>query len=291
MLELGEIIGIKNIIFGQAIFFGSGFFMVKMELWHPWILLALIYAVALGLTIKKLKFMQNKGSKEEYNRNSLIFSLAILGAGVFSYYQGRSNSDLIIIVSYPAVILIGIFLDTILENFLRYSKIGKVFSGIIFIVIFSVLANYSASAVYSTFKYEFVKSRLNKEELFKNNFIEENLKVAKKLKEILGKIDFVSQQESYYYLETEQKDLKRFPARVDLFTFEDVEKIIEFMKEENTSICINTDIYRVLNAAYGEEINKLLEEKYKTVELEQYDWIIFVNEENFENISKIEEIL
>lgn len=40
-----------------------------------------------------------------------------------------------------------------------------------------------------------------------------------------------------------------------------------------------------------EEISKLLEEKYKTVELEQYDWIIFVNEENFENISKIEEIL
>ena len=264
--------------------------MVKMELWHPWILLALIYAIALGLTIKKLKFMKNQGNEEEYKKSSMIFSLAILGAGVFSYYQGRSNSDLIIIVSYPAVILIGIFLDMILQNFIKYSKTGKVFSCIIFIVTFIVLANYSASTIYATLKKEFVSSRLNKEELYENNFMEEELKTVKDLKEILGRIDFVVYQESYYYLETEQKDLKKFPARADLFTYEDVEKIVKFMKEENTSICVNTDLYRVLSGVYEEEINELLEEKYKIVKLEQYDWVVFVNEENFENISKIEEI-
>ena len=43
-------------------------------------MLALIYGIALAVTIRKLKFMKNQGDEEEYKKNSLIFSLAILGA-------------------------------------------------------------------------------------------------------------------------------------------------------------------------------------------------------------------
>ncbi len=90
-LELGELLGIKNIIFGQSIFWGSGFYMIEMELWHPWILLALVYGVSLAVTIRKLKFMKNQENEEEYKKNSMIFSLAILGArNIFIFSRKKS---------------------------------------------------------------------------------------------------------------------------------------------------------------------------------------------------------
>ncbi len=193
-------------------------------------------------------------------------------------------------VSYPGVILAFVFLDNILSNFKKYTKTGKAFSGIIFMVIFTILTNFSATVVYSFFAEQNVQLRFKKDIIFKYNFKWENLDYAKKLKEILGRVDFVVPEEVYYYIETEQKDLKKFPSYVDLFTYEDCEKIIKFMKEENTSICIEKTLFENLDKKYKEEIDNLLETKYKKIYNEKRGWIIFINEENFDNIEKVKSI-
>ncbi len=66
--------------------------MERMGLWQPWILLALIYAAALVISIKKLKFMGGNEDEENYSRNSMIFSLAILGArNIFIFSRKKSS--------------------------------------------------------------------------------------------------------------------------------------------------------------------------------------------------------
>ena len=73
-------------------------------------------------------------------------------------------------VSYPGVILAFVFLDNILSNFKKYTKTGKAFSGIIFMVIFTILTNFSATVVYSFFAEQNVQLRFKKDIIFKYNF-------------------------------------------------------------------------------------------------------------------------
>ncbi len=186
--------------------------------------------------------------------------------------------------------LIGIFLDSLLTNFSKYTKIGKAFGAIIFLLISVILVNYSATIIYGMCAKNFIKNRLNKTYLFETNLIEGKLEYAKDIKNILGKVDFVLTNEVYYYLATEQKDMKKFPAYEDLFTYENCEKIIDFMQDEDTSICIESGTLNFLKYHYNEELEKIIKEKYQEINLRKYEWVILVNKENFENIGRLNEI-
>ena len=152
-IKTGQLISLKSILFGQNVFLGSGFNMVRMKLWHPWVLIALTYGIALVITVKELKFLKNENNSEKFNKNIFIFILAILGIGVFSYYQGRSHNECFKAVLYPGIMLLGIFLDYILENFSKCTKFEKICECITFSIIITILVNFSSLTFYS-FLYE-----------------------------------------------------------------------------------------------------------------------------------------
>lgn len=94
----------------QKLFYVSGFFMIPMPLWHPWNLVALVYTAGLLHSLSLLV------ERRVTPRSGLIFYLSVLGFGLLSYYQGRSHDDCLIGPSYPAVILITIYADTLLAR-------------------------------------------------------------------------------------------------------------------------------------------------------------------------------
>lgn len=84
-------------------FYLYGVMMLPMPRFGIWVLVLLVYAAGLLLSLAALV------EGEETPRARLSFYLSVLGLGIFTYYQGRSNLGNLTAASYPAVILIVLF--------------------------------------------------------------------------------------------------------------------------------------------------------------------------------------
>jgi len=115
-LRYGNIPDFSSFFEYQKYFYHYGFFMIKMPIFHPWNLTILIYVMGLGYGIKNLI---NKNKSFE---SGFIMFLAILGFGIFSYYQGRSHNFCLAPVWYPAFIILAFFTDRLLEEVKKYNE-------------------------------------------------------------------------------------------------------------------------------------------------------------------------
>ena len=86
-------------------FYLAGAFMVPMPFYGLWVPIVVIYAAALLLAAAALV------EGEQTPRARLYFFLPVLGLGVFTYYQGRSVLDALMMASYPAILLLALFAD------------------------------------------------------------------------------------------------------------------------------------------------------------------------------------
>ncbi|MCX6008149.1 MAG: hypothetical protein NTZ34_12945, partial [Chloroflexi bacterium] len=104
----------------QGIFYGSGFSMIPMPLIHPWNLIVLIYCVGICISFSRLaKKMVGVNLAEDplqTSRVNMIFIISIMGAGLFSYYQGRSADASLLDSFWPAFFLMALFADGLLEH-------------------------------------------------------------------------------------------------------------------------------------------------------------------------------
>jgi hypothetical protein len=89
----------------QGLFYLCGYQMEPMPLAHPWTVVLLVYAA--GLLCAVLALVAGAVSV----RVSTVFFLCVMGAGLFSYYQGRSvDSNLL---PYCAVLVTIVFADAL----------------------------------------------------------------------------------------------------------------------------------------------------------------------------------
>lgn len=139
----------------QEIFYGSGFGMIPMPLIHPWNLIVLIYGVGICISLSRLsKKMVGVNLAEDQlqtSRVNMIFILSIMGAGLFSYYQGRSADASLLDSFWSAFFLIAIFADGLLErlilNFNKSSPIAyrasNIATGFLFLLLSLILVFYA----------------------------------------------------------------------------------------------------------------------------------------------------
>lgn len=247
-IKSGQMIKLKDILFGQLTFWGSGFNMLRMPLWHPWILIVLIYAVALAITIKKLKFMNKNNNSEEYARSSMIFMLAILGMGIFSYYQGRSHNEVFLHVIYPAVILCGVFLDELLTKIKQNNN--KIFNNMISLLLYLTLTVLALSNIYSLCTNSELKTIITKQESNETDEFRNTIALMKTIKEQIGELDFIMPYESYYYYNLNIEDKKCFSSYIDIFTYDECRKIITYLSNSEKSLYMTKDIYMILKEKY-----------------------------------------
>lgn len=87
----------------SALYYGSGYFMLPMRALDLWNVPALIYAGGLMYAVMVLK------KDLRYTPSAaVVFMLAVLGAGLFSYYQGRSHLYNLYAVAWPAWLLAAV---------------------------------------------------------------------------------------------------------------------------------------------------------------------------------------
>ena len=108
----------------QKLYYLYGFFMLPMQLWGVWMVPLAIYMVGLARACCLLSLQRATP------RDILTFLLCILGAGVFSYFQGRSHPGNEQGVSYPAVLLVCLFSDSVLRANSGWGWSWKVAGGI-----------------------------------------------------------------------------------------------------------------------------------------------------------------
>lgn len=111
-VRTGEIISISYALTSQSTFYGTGYYMIKMPLGHPWILAILIYMTALAGALRKTTLASVSNESIKVTQKDIFkFALSILGLGIFVYYQGRSRNDTFSLIAYPGIILLGIYLE------------------------------------------------------------------------------------------------------------------------------------------------------------------------------------
>ncbi len=84
----------------QIQFYGLGFFMLPMPLVHSWLIYAMVSVFSAGVYFRN-----------PHPERGVFLSLAVLSAGIFAYYQGRSHPAVFCGIIFPAALLLGLGID------------------------------------------------------------------------------------------------------------------------------------------------------------------------------------
>lgn len=87
----------------------SGYMLLPIPLWHPWLAVAAAYVGTLGIVA------QRRMSARLGATSSFLGATAALGIGLLLYYQGRSHDWNLPSVTLPVLVIGGVFLDRTLD--------------------------------------------------------------------------------------------------------------------------------------------------------------------------------
>jgi len=143
----------------QSMFYGSGYMMIPMPLIHPWNLVVLTYMVGICISfnglVKKMVGNFSEEDQGQLRRVNMIFAISIMGAGLFSYYQGRSHDNCLTVTLWSAFFLIAIYADSLLwyirkdankTSSIKY-KASNIATGSLFLLLSIVLVCYAGGIV------------------------------------------------------------------------------------------------------------------------------------------------
>ncbi|RCX19015.1 concanavalin A-like lectin/glucanase superfamily protein [Fontibacillus phaseoli] len=266
-LRSGQIPDIVEFFSYQIYFYGYGFFMLPMELIHPWNLVALTYIV--GLVISFIGFI----NKSRTTMMRLIFLLSILGTGLFSYYQGRSHNHVLSLVWYPALMLLILYIYLLYERQRNYFRNGEkqswIFSfisivSILFLVFTFITLLSSGKELYSVMNERWSKLVERNETPVTNelSFIKDNTSMDEK-------VLILSYHSGIDYLNSNADPFLNIPGTSELFLKKDYERIFAAIEDSslNKVFIDNNFISNIqLNYGFNVKVLSLLYENFDIVD-------------------------
>ena len=103
----------------QDLFYRAGFCMLPMPWPGAWMVVVLVYLSGLAYAMRGVDPVRAKQ----------VFLLAVLGVGLFPYYQGRSHEVALFLVAWPAFLILSLFLDELLDRIRAGERCPLVFTG------------------------------------------------------------------------------------------------------------------------------------------------------------------
>jgi hypothetical protein len=120
LLRSGDFPALSSLLTYQSTYYGSGYFMLHMPLIHPWNLVILTYMVGLlicfGRLARRMAEGDPLGDQTQNSWYNMVFVLSIMGAGLFSNYQGRSHDYNLLPSFWSAFFLVALFADSLLQR-------------------------------------------------------------------------------------------------------------------------------------------------------------------------------
>jgi hypothetical protein len=249
----GQIL-LAGLLYGPGIFYGSGFYMLPMPVFHPWLLVGLVYAVALAYAISNMAQFQPvmSGMDERIkNKIAMLFLAAIIGVGIFSYYQGRSHEKVFHLVVWPAFVLLAGLINSYDGVLKQLKRKGNLFltstvalrSTVIFILILSFAATGLVMILFSSRLDDFRKIH------HQNANVEIKPQVTF-LKSHFGDqtdIVYIGEHVSAIDMLLGRRIIAPIPDAIDWFTKDDFKRVLDFMADTPKTIVFDDHCYNLLN--------------------------------------------
>ena len=264
----------------QRYFYITGFAMQPLKtLPSLWGIIIIIYFMSLSFSLIKLE------RKNQSTTDSLIFTLSILGLGIFIYHQGKSDYYTMTMINYPAFILLGIFSNKLVDDFkTQKTNIVKLFIGVL--LLFIVSTGIFNSIYKSRILLGWAKA--GSSVLISSNpnniIVSQNITFIKKHTSPHEKTLILSSQyDGLYYAETNTACALNIPGSGELFLKSDYIKIIEAINSAQSKIFIepnNND--PVFNKA-------LLDKLYTAIDSSENKQMFLISKSNGRKINILEE--
>ena len=264
-----QLLNIKDLIFGCNVFASDGFFMLKMKLWDSWIIFAFLSLTLVAFSISKLYFFDNDKIN---NKDVIKLTLIILNIGLFIYYLGRSVNSNFICTIFPSIIILGIYLDELLDN---KNKLSLVIIMFFAIIISSSVYGFILRPGYLYF--ESVKEKNLK-------YINIDINILNNIYKVTDQLEFFFYNDAYYYEIYHLKNDMKMSAYCDTFTFEQIETYINYLSSNKEKIYITNEVIQnALKNRYSDQLNEIiLNNNYSVYDINGY--VLFVPEKYSEQI-------
>lgn len=268
----GERVDFKELFFGQSIFYTSGFYMLKMRLLHPWLIIISIYALGIVISVAHVRDIVDKEKMYDEIKIAMYFMMAVVGVGAFLYYQGRSHNYVFIAIVWPAILLIALLLDDLSmsrKRGARYSLLTKS----VYHTCYSILAAFLITSSIGWFYYmlspDYLKNQKHKEYI--------GVSVAQADIDALQasglqpqNVDMLTEYAAEVYEKLEIRYMPNIQAEVDIFTWQHVKDIQKYLETTKKDVIIDERMenYFIANDEVG--FSAVLESKYDVEEYNNY---------------------
>ena len=260
----------------QTLFYKSGYYMLPMPLFkHPWMLVILVYLIALVKPVKALLL-----KKDDCNtvKNSLYLLLSLLGLGIFVYYQGRSYILNLVIVSFPALIILAMFCNDFIQKYLENKDNSFVSVSYLTrtVLILLPVLYFSVSAVYTVF----LKNPAPYFNLLKTNTIQDgscvnNVKFIKQNTQIDEKIDILTIDADTMYSMLNMKDSLKFNTFIDWSDKQQYRKVFDYLESSDNTLIMDVKVLDNLKKYESKKFEELFSKKRYEIYAQNKDLYIF----------------
>ena len=228
----------------QDLFYLCGFMMEPMPLAHPWTVVLLVCAA--GLVRPVMALVTGTGSL----RISMSFFLSVAGAGLFSYYQGRSvDSNLLF---YPAILITVLFVDTLSR------RVNKPGAGSDKLLLAGILLVWSVSIAGLGRNlpglYAGTQERLSATFANGETRVTRSIAMLKRHLAPGQRVLMISGLSGIFYLETDTRSPLMLPSTLELVLTQDYLALATYLSLPETSVVVidSTNSDNALNAAVYE---------------------------------------
>lgn len=299
-IRSGQYFDVMDMISGQAVFYGSGFYMLHMPLWHPWILVGILYFISLAKSIRNIAAIR-KGNMMQYNKiyTVMYFVLPVMGLGIFSYYTGRSHDYCFIPIVYPAIILAAMFMQEYISKLKYYyvnkfikkkrnnlnsedieylsdicakeeaygDKTDKVFivTDTIKLVCLGTILILFLSSFFYNYKYNSELDRMKHKKVNRDESISRCIEFINRVNPDKNPIDLIMDNAAYISCEMNMPLYAQIPATIDWFAKKDYSKTLNWLSKTNNIVVFDEHSMGLLNRYNGDEIKKILSDRFELI--------------------------
>ncbi len=283
-LQSGNLISVFELFSRIFSYYFIGFGMIKMPVIGIWWLVVGIYTISLSKSL--ILFLEPFKKDETDHKNSLyLFLLAIMGIGLFLYYQGRSHWHSIIYVSWVAVLLITKWVDILVQSSeknlsrnranpkLNYLMIVLGFGILCYLSFFAGREILSPAHHIRTHK-EMQKTSYRSLESV-TNYPDPNGSLVNQMLFLYDSIRTDEEEEEDIVIiatganevlsRFEKKNVAPIPEITDLILVSDLDKILDYLDANTHKVIISWDAYNELVTFRAEKTNSILTEKYTLI--------------------------
>ncbi len=256
----GTFVGFGELFWGQSVFYGSGFFMIKMKLYHPWMVLLLIYAVGIAVALSGTKDLR-KNTELDIPKTLMIFMTAVCGVGAFIYYQGRSHDFVFVVVVWPALMLFAFFLDGLITRMKNADNATDAVNRCISVGLAAILITFSLGWFHNIYSDRYLVNFKNKVSIGPSG-LQEEIDIVSKTGIQPENVELLTAYAAEVYEYFGIRYMPKVQAQVDVFSWTDVEEIQLLLETTSKDVIISNKTRNYLTAHNEQRFKTVIENRF-----------------------------